>query len=438
MIIGYVNGQSLQLHHGRVVEKSIDYLTAEFHFMTNEWDNFDKYVHFVNGETHYKIKLTNNEVKKTDHLNLTAGVWKVYLHGVLSTEIVTTNQCELTVEGTGDISGGEGAGGIIQEAVKQAKEEYRSELETSIETATGENYDGKTWEELNNTVAELPIITEEQTQALGDWDLIKDYFADYNGKYHDLFSAGVRAYRLPYIYTPKMQWRANNCILSPYLVEFGVDVSSASGIGGFANYNTFSSATSLERIVLTGNAMQPSLGEFMRNNRNLIYLKMDTPSEEVLKANASYYHSAFNTCTSLQTIDCELDFTGQGNFTNTFYKAYKLKHFRIKPFTLSASLNLRDCHVLHVSGLDDYDSLISILNGITDDIEVAKNITLTFASTITDIVTGDVRYWSKLVYFRDGSNLYYSEPPEVTGDEAYFELSLYDAFINKGVTIAIV
>jgi hypothetical protein len=158
MIIGYINGQSLQLHHGRVVEKTINYLTAEFHFMTNEWDGFDKYAHFVNGEVHYKIKLTNNQVKKSDHLNLAAGVWKVYLHGVLSTEVVTTNQCELTVEATGDVSGGEDTDDIVQEVIKQAQEEYRNELETSLETATGENYDGKTWEELNAVVTDFALI----------------------------------------------------------------------------------------------------------------------------------------------------------------------------------------------------------------------------------------------------------------------------------------
>lgn len=157
MIVGYINGQDLKLRHSKIVSDTVDYLTADFCFMTGEWNGFEKYVHFANGETHYKIKLTNDKVLKTDHLNLTQGSWSVYLHGVLKSEVITTNKCDLVVEATGDISGGEDAGGAIQEAIKQAQEKYRSELETSLETATGENYDGKTWDELKDAVRDMSI-----------------------------------------------------------------------------------------------------------------------------------------------------------------------------------------------------------------------------------------------------------------------------------------
>lgn len=40
----------------------------------------------------------------------------------------------------------------IDIAVNSAREEYRAELETSLETATGENLDGKTWNELKEVV----------------------------------------------------------------------------------------------------------------------------------------------------------------------------------------------------------------------------------------------------------------------------------------------
>ncbi len=162
VIVGYINGQDLQLRHSKIVSDTVDYLTADFFFMTNEWDGFKKYAHFVNGETHYKIEIKNDKIFKTDHLNLTSGTWSVYIHGALNTEIITTNKSELFVEATGDISGGEDAGGAIQEAIKAAQEEYRSDLETSLETARGENYDGKTWEELNETVRDMslePFIT---------------------------------------------------------------------------------------------------------------------------------------------------------------------------------------------------------------------------------------------------------------------------------------
>jgi hypothetical protein len=50
---------------------------------------------------------------------------------------------------------------LLEDLIEKEMEEYRSELEASIETATGENHDNKTWEELNKTVSTLPIISEE-------------------------------------------------------------------------------------------------------------------------------------------------------------------------------------------------------------------------------------------------------------------------------------
>lgn len=300
-------------------------------------------------------------------------------------------------------------------------------LKQGIEAVTGETYNDLTTgiQALKNNYA-----TEEQIQAVNNWDLIKDYFADYSGNNHSLFQSGARKYRLPYIYTPKMQWIAKATSLSPNLVEFGVDVSSAPAIGGYANFNTFANATGLERIVLTGNAMQPSLREFMKNNGNLVYLKMETPSVEVLEKTADYYLHSFRNCSNLQTIDCELDFTGQTNLGEAFFPLYKLEYFRIKPFTLSTSLNLRFCQYLHVSGSADYDSLISVLNSITNDGTVASTMTITFSNNIKDNQNAN-EYWNKTVYLDSGDGIYYSE--QTAGRT---EHSLYNAFLNKGVTIA--
>lgn len=105
MIIGYINGQSLELHHSKVVEKSVDYLTADFQFMTNEWKGFRKWVHFCKGDIHYQIELKNDKILKTDHLNLSSGEWDVYIHGSLEREIITTNKAKLIVEVTGELEG---------------------------------------------------------------------------------------------------------------------------------------------------------------------------------------------------------------------------------------------------------------------------------------------------------------------------------------------
>lgn len=105
MIVGYINGQSLELHHSNIVEKSVDYLTADFQFMTNEWKGFRKWVHFSKGDIHYQIELKNDKVLKTDHLNLSSGEWDVYIHGSLEREVITTNKVKLVVEATGELEG---------------------------------------------------------------------------------------------------------------------------------------------------------------------------------------------------------------------------------------------------------------------------------------------------------------------------------------------
>ena len=340
-------------------------------------------------------------------------------------------------------SGDKAESNLIQTAVDSIRESCRAELETSIETATGENHDNKTWEELNNTVAELPIITDEQTQALGDYDLFKDYFAGINGDganyTHNLFSmpprdenGNVINYRLPYIYTPNMEWHRHIKAFCAQLLEVGIDVTKARSVGGeSAPFAT----QKLQRLVMTGNANALTLTYFMYNAFELSYIKLETPNAGVLELEPAYYTYAFYRCEKLRTIDCELDFTGQTNTLNMFFKCFLLKDLRIKPFTLSTSLDLGDCRSLHHNDLNDYESLISILNAITDDTELAKNVTITFSNEITDFTTGGVHYWNALVYHCD-NGIFYADPSEVPEGYAYLELPLYDAFIVKGVTIA--
>ena len=70
------------------------------------------------------------------------------------------------------------------------------------------------------------------------------------------------------------------------------------------------------------------------------------------------------------------------------------------------------------------------------DREVAKNITITFSSEITDFTQSlPYRFWS-IDVCHCGNGLYYLNSSEVPEGEVYLELPLYDAFISKGVTIA--
>lgn len=332
---------------------------------------------------------------------------------------------------------------VIQIAVNSAKNEFSSELAESLEAATGEAQDGKTWDELNETVSALPVISDEQSQALGDYDLIKEYFATYKGAYHNLFISAPhnadsteRTYRLPYIYTPRMRWRNGN-IISSKLLEYGVDVSCATALGVNSGVGPFSTET-LQRLVLTGNANATHLRNFMTSAYELRYIKMETPSELVLKADPAYYRRAFYRCEKMQTLDCELDFTGQTDTTQMLTNCFMLRGLRIKPFTLTCSLNVGACKYFVHPTIPD-DSLISLLNAIPNDREENADITITYSSEMWNFETQGndsnipAEFTSRTVYYNPETGLY-SWDKQTENSET---TSLYEAFVDrKGVTLA--
>lgn len=334
---------------------------------------------------------------------------------------------------------------VIQNSVTAAKNEFSSELAESLQTATGDEHSDKTWDELKETVAGLPVITEEQSQALGDWDLIKDYFENYRGQTHHLFASSPKyadgsdmLYKLPYIYTPNLQWKDKATMLSTYLLEVGVDVSSAVNLGGSGASRTFSPLPQLQNFVITGNANTPSLAKFMYGNYELRYIKMDTPSEAVLSTNSSYYTYAFYRCERLQTIDCELDFTGQTSLKEMFRNCYEIKNLRIKPFTLTCSLDVRNSRWFVHPEIRD-NSMISILNAIPNPETEGENaeITITYSNYAWEFETGAdglfaIEFMSNEIWFDPDTGLYsWDKQTENSVSSDFFE-----AFSKKGVTIS--
>lgn len=111
MITGHIVRQRLNLCDSHVVADTIDYLEAKFIFKTDDWDGLTKWAHFANdGGTVYDIRLTEDCIRKEDHLNLSAGMWKVYLHGngFRDGEVVqriTTDEAVLYVNPTGTLDG---------------------------------------------------------------------------------------------------------------------------------------------------------------------------------------------------------------------------------------------------------------------------------------------------------------------------------------------
>ena len=76
----------------------------------------------------------------------------------------------------------------IDRAVNSAKEKYRNELETSLETVTGENHDNKTWEELNELIVS---VIEEKNESLLEVERVMEesgvleYDSKFKADYYD-------------------------------------------------------------------------------------------------------------------------------------------------------------------------------------------------------------------------------------------------------------
>lgn len=110
MLYAEILRQRLKLVNAHIVADTIDYLEAKFEFRTDDWDGLDKWAHFAKDSAVYDIRLTGNCIRKEDHLNLSAGMWKVYLHGneFRGGEVVqriTTDEVVLYVIPTGILDG---------------------------------------------------------------------------------------------------------------------------------------------------------------------------------------------------------------------------------------------------------------------------------------------------------------------------------------------
>lgn len=110
MITGYVRRQALAVSAPVLVADTIDYLTARFVFMTGDWDGLEVWAHFLKGDTAYDFRLDGDgEITADQHLNLTEGVWTVYLSGHLYSggamlQRISTQQAEVNVVKSGMVN----------------------------------------------------------------------------------------------------------------------------------------------------------------------------------------------------------------------------------------------------------------------------------------------------------------------------------------------
>lgn len=111
MLYGDIHHQRLKLVNTHTVADTIDYLEMKFTF-SDDWNGLEKWAHFAHRKTGtvYDIRLTEDCIRKEDHLNLSAGLWSVYIHGnehrdgkVI--ERITTDTEALEVQPTGTLDG---------------------------------------------------------------------------------------------------------------------------------------------------------------------------------------------------------------------------------------------------------------------------------------------------------------------------------------------
>lgn len=101
MIEFYITDQTIRFASPVIAANSRDYLTARFHFGGEDWVGCSKWAHFRQGETVYDLNLVNDEISSGMHLNLSVGLWEIYLTGHKGERRITTVPVLLRVRESG-------------------------------------------------------------------------------------------------------------------------------------------------------------------------------------------------------------------------------------------------------------------------------------------------------------------------------------------------
>lgn len=101
MITAFIKGQAIETAESVIVAESLNYLKAQFVFVTNDWNGLEKTAYFTQGETAHPIRLDENGVAFPLHLS--SGEWAVsvvgreYENGEL-VERITTDTATIKVK----------------------------------------------------------------------------------------------------------------------------------------------------------------------------------------------------------------------------------------------------------------------------------------------------------------------------------------------------
>lgn len=110
MLKFYVYGQRLRMENTVIAGDTIDYLTAEFIFQTEDWADTARTAIFQQGNSAYSVLLTEDRIRAEDHLNLSAGEWTAHVVGSVMdgedvAQRITTTQVRFMVEPSGAVDG---------------------------------------------------------------------------------------------------------------------------------------------------------------------------------------------------------------------------------------------------------------------------------------------------------------------------------------------
>ena len=102
MLEFYIKSQAMSFYSPVIAADSLNSLSARFHFSGSDWEGLSKWAHFRCGDRVYDLALDENDAIRADMgLNLTAGIWQVYLSGSDDSRRMTTVPVLLTVKESG-------------------------------------------------------------------------------------------------------------------------------------------------------------------------------------------------------------------------------------------------------------------------------------------------------------------------------------------------
>lgn len=265
----------------------------------------------------------------------------------------------------------------------EGREEYRAELADAVQELTGDDVSSDSWDELTSTVTALPLETEDKINARAEYSLLTHVFEkattppnilsgtmNYN---YDTVDDKIQYIKLPYIYTPNVDWSVNTKI-NANIVECGFDVSGSTAKKVTSLPSSFlQSASKLERIKLTG----------LGNLTSLCYLFYCPSIEEaelyfdgdVDSHGDNYWKGFCYFASNLRALYGDpIDMSKGTNYISMFTGCESLRYIRFVPNSIGLDLDLSSCTQLY----NDTGTLLSILNGVKTglDIELRFNATV--------------------------------------------------------------